>query len=167
MLVEVALPVPVPRTFTYRSEAGELAPGTRVRVPFSGRKLIGWVLGPGTPPRELNRLRDIERVLETEPSLTPDLLQLCRFIGDYYTTPIGLVLRAALPAALADTGRNAPPASTRRVLRIVRDLPSLQLRQEVFGRAVRQRECYEVVEAAGRAMDVTRLADELGFSASV
>jgi primosomal protein N' (replication factor Y) (superfamily II helicase) len=48
MLVEVALPVPLPRTFTYRIDR-PVAPGTRVRVPFSGRKLIGWVVGEANP----------------------------------------------------------------------------------------------------------------------
>jgi len=167
MLVEVALPVPVAHTFTYLSETETIAPGTRVRVPFSGRRLIGWVLGPGTPPRELNRLRSVERVLESEPSLPADLLSLCRFIAYYYTTPIGLVLRAALPAALSDTGRRGPPVQTRRLLRLTRELPSLQLRAEVFGRADRQRECYRVVEAAGGSVAVRRLTEELGFSQSV
>ena len=167
MLVEVALPVPVPRTFTYLNESGDIPAGTRVRVPFSGRTLIGWVLGPGAAPRELNRLRSIERVLDDVPCLTPDLLALCRFIADYYTTPLGLVLRAALPAALSDTGRSASPARIRRVLRITRELPSLQSRAEVFGRAVRQRECYEVVEAAAGSMTVQRLTDVLGYSVSV
>ena len=167
MLVEVALPVPVPRTVTYRAGEGDIAPGSRVRVPFGGRKLIGWVLGAGTPPRELNRLRDVERVLDERPSLTPDLLQLCRFVADYYTTPIGLVLRAALPAALSDTGRSAPPVKTKRVLRLTRELPSLQLRQELFGRAKRQLELYELVEAAGRVADVAHLTETLGFAPSV
>lgn len=167
MLVEVALPVPVPRTFTYLSESGSIPPGMRVRVPFSGRKLIGWVLGPGVAGRELNRLRSVERVLDDEPSLPPDLLALCRFIADYYTTPIGLVVRSALPAALADAGRSAPPVRTRRVLRITRELPSLQLRDRVFGRAARQRACYESVEAAGGSVAVRRLAEELGFSLPV
>ncbi|HSJ15339.1 MAG TPA: primosomal protein N' [Longimicrobiales bacterium] len=166
MLVEVALPVPVPRTFTYRA-SGSIPPGSRVRVPFSGRRLIGWVLGPATPTRELTRLRDVERVLDDVPSLTPDLLALCRFVADYYTTPIGLVLRAALPAPLSDTGRDSPAVRTRRSLRLTRELPSLQLREHVFGRARRQRECYEVVEAAGGKSDVLQLTGPLGFSASV
>ena len=166
MLVEVALPVPIPRTFTYRAPE-PIAPGTRVRVPFSGRRLVGWVLGTAAPPRELTRLRDVERVLDATPSLSADLLELGRFVADYYTTPIGLVLRAVLPAALSDTGRDAPSLRTRRVLRITRELPSLQLREEVFGRAKRQRECYEVIEAAGGRSDMQQLTETLGFSPAV
>ncbi|MEO5510959.1 MAG: primosomal protein N' [Longimicrobiales bacterium] len=168
MLVEVALPLPVPRTFTYRAADGRIAPGTRVRVPFSGRKLVGWVVGETVVgATELTRLRDIEKVLETEPSVPADLLALCRWISEYYVTPLGVVIRAALPAALSDNARIAPPAKTRRVLRIVRSLESLQQRDEIFGRAQRQRECYEFVESAGGRADVTHLVEHLSFSASV
>jgi primosomal protein N' (replication factor Y) len=87
MLVEVALPIPLPRTFTYRIDA-PVAEGTRVRVPFSGRRLVGWVVGEAAPARELKRVRDVERVLDTVPSVPPDVLQLCRWIADYNVTPL-------------------------------------------------------------------------------
>ncbi len=168
MLVEVALALPVPRTFTYRAADGPVVPGTRVRVPFSGRKLVGWVVGEtvvGT--KELTKLRDIEKVLETEPSVPPDLLALCRWISEYYVTPLGVVLRAALPAALSDNARIAPPAKTRRVVHLTRALESLQERDTLFGRAQRQRECYQVIEASGGRTDFTHLTEQLGFSTSV
>jgi primosomal protein N' (replication factor Y) len=109
MLVEVALPVPVPRTFTYLNESGDIPAGTRVRVPFSGRTLIGWVLGPGAAPRELNRLRSIERVLDDR-AVPPRPPALCRFIADYAATTPGL-LRAALQRSRP--GRTASPARIR------------------------------------------------------
>ena len=166
MLVEVALPIPLPRTFTYRIEH-PVAEGTRVRVPFSGRKLVGWVVGEAAPARELKRLRDVDRVLDENPSVPPDVLRLCRWIADYYITPLGVVLRSALPAVLSDTGRSDPPVKTRRVLRIARELPTLTMRDEVFGRAHRQRECYEVLESMGGRADAAHLAEALGFSAAV
>jgi len=166
MLVDVALPIPLPRTFTYRS-AAPLEPGTRVRVSFSGRRLIGWVTGVAQAPRELKNLRDVEAVLDERPSVPADVLELCRFIAGYYTTPLGLVLRGALPAALSVTARRSAPERTRRVLRITRELPSLTMRDEVFGRAQRQRECYEAIEAMGGSADLAHLRDTLGFSANV
>jgi primosomal protein N' (replication factor Y) (superfamily II helicase) len=166
MLVEVALPVPLPRGFTYRSPAA-LAPGTRVRVSFGARKLIGWVVGEAAPPRELKRIRDIDRVLDGEPSVPGDVLELCRWIADYYLTPLGLVLRGALPGILSDTGGRDSPGRTRRVIRLVRELPTLTLREEMFGRAHRQRECYELLESMGGRADALDLTDSLGFSAAV
>src|SRR5690606_18906373 len=105
--------------------------------------------------------------LDDEPSVPPDVLKLCRWIADYYITPLGVVLRSALPAVLSDTGRTDPPVKTRRVLRITRELPTLTMRDEVFGRARRQRECYEVLETMGGRADAAHLSDTLGFSAAV
>ena len=44
--VDVALPLPIHRTFTYACEGEPPAPGTRVRVPFQRQERIGWVVGP-------------------------------------------------------------------------------------------------------------------------
>ena len=164
-LLDVALPIPLPRTFAYGSETS-LAPGTRVRVPFSGRKLIGWVVGEAAP-RELTRLKHVERVLDDEPSVPHDVLELCRWIAEYYVTPLGMVLRGALPAALSDTARTNAPAKTRRVIRITQELPSLSLREELFRRAARQRELYELLESLGGHAEVAHLTETQGFSAGV
>jgi primosomal protein N' (replication factor Y) (superfamily II helicase) len=166
MLVEVALPIPLPRTFTYRLPA-PASEGTRVRVTFSGRRLIGWVVGTTAPGRELSRIRDVEAVLEEEPSVPADVLALCRWIADYYLTPLGVVLRSALPAMLSDTSRNSAPDQVRRVLRLTRELPTLTARDAAFGRAQRQRECYEAVEAMDGRAEVAYLSQSLGFSAAV
>ena len=164
MLVEVALPLPLPRTFTYRVPGGAL-PGTRVRVVFGKRKLNGWIVAHAEAGAEAGvNIRDVDALLEDEPSLTPDVLELCRWLSDYYVLPLGQVLRTALPAVLSGDVEIDEPVKTRRVLRITRELPSLQAREEVFGRAARQRELYEVVENMGGTADVAHLATQLGFS---
>ena len=166
MLVEVALPVPLPRTFTYRAADG-VAAGMRVRVRFGPRALIGWVLGESTITEPPPRLRDVEAVLDQAPTLPPDLLRLCRWIADYYLCPIGQVVRSALPAVLSHAARSEPALRTRRIVRLARELPSLIERETLFGRAPRQRECYEVLEAIGGAAEVAHLTGQLGFSDSV
>lgn len=164
MHVEVALPLPIPRTFTYRADA-HLEPGTRVLVQFGRRRLIGWVDGP-TRQTDAKRVRPVTRVLEDEPSVPLDLLALCRWIADYYLAPLGLVLRAALPAVLGRPARPEPPVRTTRVLTLERELPSLTAREEAFGRAYRQRECFEYVEQMDGSAEVPHLT-ERGFSYSV
>ncbi|HEX7050033.1 MAG TPA: primosomal protein N' [Longimicrobiales bacterium] len=164
MLVDVALPVPVPRTFTYRLEHGEAAEGTRVLVPFSGRRLVGWVVGRSRSAVEPTRIRAILSVLDDTPSVPPELLRLCRWVAEYYVAPLGQVLRSALPAALSDAARRTPPIRTRRILRLVRELPSLRLREETFGRAQRQRACFELVESLGGSAEVAHLVQRAGFS---
>lgn len=167
MLVDVALPVPLPRTFTYRVDAGEAAVGSRVLVPFGRRRLIGWVVGHPTTVADGVQVRPVSAVLDPLPSLPDELLRLCRWVADYYVTPLGQVLRTALPAVLSNTGRPTPAIRTRRVIRLIRELPSLTLREEILGRARRQRELYELLEALGGHAEVAHLTAQLGFSGSV
>src|ERR671913_2152777 len=100
MLVEVALPIPVPRTFTYRVPGGSALPGTRVRVTFGPRKLMGWIVGHGSSATGVAKIKDVDALLEAQPSVAADVLELCRWVSDYYVLPLGHVLRAALPAVL-------------------------------------------------------------------
>jgi len=106
---EVAVPLPLPTTFTYRIPEGiaeQVAAGVRVRVPFQSRRLVGVVTqlgdgpaGAGTP----QELKDVLEVVDSEPLLTPLLLKLAGWITDYYFAPPGEVLRAMLP--LSERGR--------------------------------------------------------------
>src|SRR5688572_9057443 len=166
MLLEVALPVPLPRTFTYRS-ATPIAPGTRVHVQFSGRRLTGLVTGPAPEGRPLKNLRDIETILESEPSVPADLLELARWIADYYLAPIGVVLRTTLPLALTGNVRQDQPLKKRKVVRIARELPTLVERDALFGRAQRQRELYELLENVGGSDELAHLTTQLGFTHSL
>ncbi len=168
MLVEVALPLPVASTFTYRVEGGAPEPGTRVLVPFRNRRRIGWIVEPSPDGEQApGRIKSVLEVLEPEPSVPADMMALCRWTAEYYLASLGLVLRAALPAALSNLSRPDPGPQTRRVLRIARELPSLRQRDEIFGRAWRQRECYELLETMNGPAEVSHLVNQLGFSYSV
>ena len=123
--VEVAVPRPLPATFTYEAPAsllhpGEttLPPGTRVRVPFGPGELTGVVLGPADPqktkPGATNKLtlKPIRsRFDDPLPPLPEDLLALARRLADATVCPLGLVLRAMLPAS-------QPPGRTLQTARI-------------------------------------------------
>ncbi len=103
--VEVALPLPIPRTFTYRVDGPVPTVGSRVLVPFQREERIGWVVGPGERERTKG-LRSVLDVLDERPTVPPDLLDLCRWMADYYVVPLGIALRAALPAVLSDVSRD-------------------------------------------------------------
>ncbi|MSR22981.1 MAG: primosomal protein N' [Gemmatimonadetes bacterium] len=60
-----------------------------------------------------------------------------------------------------------PPIKTRKVVRMIEWLSDLRVREECFGRARRQRECYEAIEAAGGAFELAILEREHGFSRTV
>ena len=70
--------------------------GGRVIVPFRQKRLCGIVTE--LHDREPNfTAKPILQVLDTAPALTPDLLQLGRWIAQYYIAPIGEVFRTMLP----------------------------------------------------------------------
>jgi primosomal protein N' (replication factor Y) (superfamily II helicase) len=94
---DVVLPVPLDRAFTYKLKAEHDPPvGGRVVVPFRNEKLIGVVtrLHDEAPPVEA---RAIEAVLDQEPILNPELMELAAWIAQYYLVPLGEVLRSMLP----------------------------------------------------------------------
>ncbi len=72
-------------------------PGQRVQVPLATRKATGIVLRVGSSLPPGIQARPILRLLDTEPVLTPELLELGLWIADYYVAPIGEVFRAMLP----------------------------------------------------------------------
>src|SRR5687768_4540851 len=164
MLVDVALPLPLPRTFTYRVPGGGALPGTRVRVTFGKRKLMGWIVGPGQASEDVTKIRDVDALLEPHPSITVDVLELCRWLSEYYVLPLGQVLKTAVPAVLSGGVGIDQPSKTRRVIRLTRELLSLTERDAVFGRAQRQRELFELLETSNGEAEVTHLVNQLGFA---
>ena len=103
--VEVALPLPIFQTFTYRVEGPAPAVGTRVLVPFRRDERIGWVVGPGLYQSDKG-LKPVLDVLDPSPTVPEDIMELCRWMAEYYVAPLGIALRAALPAVLSDASRD-------------------------------------------------------------
>ncbi|MGB2669681.1 MAG: DEAD/DEAH box helicase, partial [Candidatus Acidiferrum sp.] len=96
----VALPVPLRTTFTYAIPAslrGSLQPGSRVLVPFRKKSMIGVVVEMADGPPSNAKVREISKVMEFSPALTPKLIELAQWIASYYLAPIGDVFRAMLP----------------------------------------------------------------------
>jgi len=97
--VDVALPVPLSRAFTYKVPAGLLLePGMRVAVPFSGQKLAGFVLREhDTQPEGVKRIMQVAGLFEHEPVFPDELLRFLLRAADYYLAPAGEVLKSAAP----------------------------------------------------------------------
>jgi len=169
VLVDVALPVPLFRTFTYRVPdglTGSVTPGSRVVVPFRNRKELGLVVGIAEP-RDGMKLKDVVEAPDTAPVMDAPLLELCRWIADYYIVPLGIALRSALPAALTGASVPVPVRKTRRTARIIRELPTLMHRDRLFARSPQQRALYELLEALGGSSALEHLEAQLKFSSSV
>src|SRR5436305_5401663 len=98
--VDVALPVPLDSTFTYRLDGTGEVPhvGARVIVPWREQKLSGVVTSVhDIEPRV--KTKYVLRVLRSEPPFSSALMELGRWIAHYYLAPIGEVYRTMLPLA--------------------------------------------------------------------
>jgi primosomal protein N' (replication factor Y) len=100
LLCNVALPVPLRTTFTYAvpdSLSESVQPGSRVLVPFRNKSMIGVVVEFTETAPENAKVREIAKVLDLIPALTPKLIELAQWIAGYYLAPIGEVFRSMLP----------------------------------------------------------------------
>ncbi len=105
---DVALPVPLRRTFTYRlpSALGSAAVlGSRVLVPFGKRNLTGYIvdLQESLDPQlglDESDVKDAIELLDESPLITPEILELTKWAADYYAVSWGEMLKASLPAGI-------------------------------------------------------------------
>lgn len=108
LFVEVALNRPMRRSYTYAVTAeyeSRAQVGVRVAVPFSGRREVGVVVATSeTTDVPTSRIKAISGVLDERPAIGPELLELTRWLADYYACAWGEALSAVLPAALKREG---------------------------------------------------------------
>jgi len=96
---DVALPVPLDMAFTYRIANGiQPAVGGRVLVPFRQRRMPGVVVELHDREPKV-QAKNIISALDSSPVLDDQLLQLGRWIANYYLAPLGEVFRSMLPLA--------------------------------------------------------------------
>ena len=120
-VAQVALPLPLFEPYTYsipESIADRVVPGARVVVPVRRRELVGIVVGEreaesgkgaGAVTPSLSEakargpsfvLRDILAAPDAEPALTLPMLRTAEWMAGYYGAPIGIALKAMLPAPM-------------------------------------------------------------------
>src|SRR5699024_3380111 len=75
------------------------APGKRVWVPLRTHKAIGFIVNMHDEQPDFNT-RAVERILDEEPVLSPEMLQLSRWVHRFYYCSWGEAIQAALPAGL-------------------------------------------------------------------
>jgi primosomal protein N' (replication factor Y) len=97
-LINVAVLAAIRNALTYHvPESMHVRPGQRVLVPLATRRATGVALEPVARVAPGFKVRDILRVLDPEPLLSPELLTLGLWMAEYYLAPVGEVFRAMLP----------------------------------------------------------------------
>ena len=108
---EVAVPIHVSSTFIYRLPLS-LRPlaqsGSRIVVPLGRKFVTGYIvallenLRAGTSLQESD-VKEAKEILDAVPLVTPEILQLTRWVAEYYLAPWGEVIKAALPPGISPT----------------------------------------------------------------
>lgn len=114
MYAEVAVCLPLSRTFVYKLER-PAAVGCRVLVEFRRREVEGFIVGLRSDAPKDVEVHGIRSFVDSAPLLRPEIFDLCKWISQYYVSPIGEVLKSALPPGINEThiARGLKPATTR------------------------------------------------------
>ncbi|HEX3718027.1 MAG TPA: primosomal protein N' [Verrucomicrobiae bacterium] len=102
MIARVTLEIALGKEFDYSIPPeleGKVEVGTRVKVPFANRQVLGCVTAlPETSPHE--GLRAIIKTIGRQSHVTPKILELARWMADYYCCPPEIALKTVLPEAV-------------------------------------------------------------------
>jgi primosomal protein N' (replication factor Y) (superfamily II helicase) len=127
---EVAVPLHVFQTFTYRlspEQSVQAEVGVRLVVPLGRNLVTGYVVSLHNElPAELGEVdvKDAHTLVDTEPVCNPEILQLARWVADYYACPLGEVIKAALPPGMTPKSRSGSKFVKPKLRRFVRLLPN-------------------------------------------
>jgi len=163
LVAEVAVPRDVARTFDYliTEELSERAAlGVRVRVPFRGEELIGFLVAVKAESSYPGRLQPLLEVLDHEPAMDERGLELARWISDHYLCPLGLVLQAMVPSSLRWRS-----SRTRAYVRLKASLSeTLEAIEELSAKAPQQAALLRTLLAQGTKQPLSGLLSLVGCS---
>ena len=143
MIARVSLEIALRREFDYlipEELAGQVEVGSRVQVPFGARKIPGCVTALAEESAHTN-LKSILKVIGAQSMVTPKVLQLARWIGEYYCCAPETALKAVLPEAVRQEEAGFRERLFVRLLNVPAEPPKLSRRQqEVWNILLERRE---------------------------
>ena len=138
----------------------------RVLVPFGRSKTyLGIVARLHDERPQGYEVKSVAQLMDSEPIITPQQLQLWQWIADYYLAPIGDVYKAALPAGLkAEDGYRPKTETYIRLTPAYQNEAALHVALNVLARAPKQLEAFvEYLALSGwDQMDGGRMMGEVG-----
>ncbi|MBE2202989.1 MAG: primosomal protein N' [Chthoniobacterales bacterium] len=139
-----------------------VAVGSRVKVPVRTRLLTGTVIEV-LEHSDVRGLRDLADLLDERPMIRPALLELARWMADYYCCPMETAVCSVLPVAVRD---GKVSEKRRNTVRMARDIPAEEW-EALERRAPRQTDALRVLLAASAAVLVTEAAAKAGVAEGV
>ena len=99
---KIAIALPIDRTFHYgipEPVSAEVTVGKRVFVPFTNRRVVGYVVGL-SDEADVKDVKEIESVIDKEPILSDEMLKLTHWIKDTYFCSWGEAIEGAIPSGI-------------------------------------------------------------------
>ena len=170
MVARVTLEIALRKEFDYLIPpelAGRVEIGSRVKVPFGHRQVLGCVTALVAESTHTN-LRPIARLIGAQSLVTPKVLELARWIADYYCCAPEIALKSVLPEAIR---KEKDGWRERLFVRLVPphgDLPKLTKRQRQVWQIVEERreiQLTELLELAETTAETVRRLEDKGLVA--
>lgn len=153
------------REFDYRVPAclrGVLEIGSRVRVPFGKGEATGYVVGFADASAHAGRIKEVEAVLGEKGLVTPRVLELARWMAEYYLAPVERAIRTVLPGAVRRVGARFREQLT---VSLVGEGPSSSDWADLRRRAPKQARVLEILDGAGEML-MTDVCAQAGTTAA-
>ncbi len=142
---------------------GSVGVGSLVRVPLLNRHHLGIVAEIGEPRDfPLDKLKTLLQAVYLFPALPPDLLELARWLANYYAAPLDLVIETMLPAAV----RRGASLKQEKFLALAQRLAAEEL-AKLEKRAPQQARLYQFLEQQFRPQKKSLVLSRLGLTAAV
>jgi len=171
MIARVSLEIALRKEFDYLIPpglTGQIEVGSRVQVPFGPRKIYGTVTALAEESAHMN-LKPILKVIGAQTMVTPKVLQLARWIADYYCCAPEIALKSVLPEAIRkkkETEEGWKKQLFVRALPVVGELPKLAKRQQEVWNIIEERReilLAELLELAETTAATVRKLEDRGL----
>ncbi len=168
MIARVSLEIALRKEFDYlvpAELAGKVDVGSRVQVPFGARKILGVVTAVAEESAQAN-LKPIIKVIGAQTLVTPKVLQLARWIGEYYCCAPETALKSVLPEAVRKEDASWRERLFVRVLPVTGEFPKLPKRQQDVWNIVEERReilLSELVQLATTTAATVRKLEDRGL----
>ena len=170
MIARVTLELALRKEFDYSIPAelvGQVDVGSRVQVPFGPRKVLGVVTAIAEESAHA-RLKPIIKVIGAQTLVTPKVLKLARWIGEYYCCAPETALKSVLPEAVRKEKAGWRERLFVRALPFTGELPKLAKRQREIWNIIEERRelpLQELLELADTTAATVRRLEDKGLVA--
>src|ERR1041385_283387 len=167
MIARVTLEIALRKEFDYfipTELEGQVEVGTRVKVPFGPRQVMGCVTALVAESPHTN-LRPVLKVVGAQALVTPNILKLARWIGDYYCCAFEIALKSVLPEAVRKEEQGWRERLFVRALPPTGELPKLTKRQQEVWNIIeewRALPLQELLELADTTTETVRRLEDKG-----